>query len=252
MKLSLWKTLALAAIGASMIACAGASPVAAEEEPLEITMMLPLYEALPDMNNTWWTMYQEKANVKLNIEWVPSADYNNKMDMVISSGDIPEVCVAWMRPTVYKAYERGQFWALNDFFGDWSRYPNLKNNMPDHAWEMLSIDGVNYGVPRSRPHVDLSYLIRKDWYEAAGIENPTTVEEFRDSIAQIMKMDPDGNGIDDTIVMSGVLCGSGRQPPPRRRALSLQPPAPGPWPRRTLWLPAPARRQTRASRRRAA
>jgi multiple sugar transport system substrate-binding protein len=66
--------------------------------------------------------------------------------------------------------DRVSNWSLGEFF-------------PENRWRGITRDGEIYGVP-AFSFVDWMYY-RKDWFEEAGIEPPTTFDEFR-AAAQAM------------------------------------------------------------------
>lgn len=171
------------------------------DEPLEISMILPLFEEVPDMNNNFWTEFQEKTNTKLNIEWVPSGDFETKFDLVLSSGSLPDVIWApeVNAPNLIKAINNGAFWEVGQFLGDFSDYPNLRDNSSSIGWKVVNMDGKIYGIPRNRPSIDQGLKIRKDWLDKLGLPIPTTLDEYADALEAMVKEDPDGNGKDDTI-----------------------------------------------------
>lgn len=170
-------------------------------KPLTIKMFAGLYNEVPDMNNAYWTEWERRTNVKLDIEWVPSGDLNNKLDLLLASGDLPEV-VAYQdnnRPTLVSAIKNGAFWDLTPFLGDLSEYPNLKNNLAKDALKYLTVDGKIYAVPRSRSRVDGGIKIRKDWLDRLNIPVPTTFDEYEAALKKIVESDMDGNGKNDTV-----------------------------------------------------
>jgi putative aldouronate transport system substrate-binding protein len=61
------------------------------EKPISIKMFAGLYNEAPNMNDDYWTEWQKRTNSKLNVEWVPSGDLNTKLDLLLASGDLPEV-----------------------------------------------------------------------------------------------------------------------------------------------------------------
>ncbi len=174
-------------------------------EPLEIKFMSPLFENVPDMNNPWWTEFQKKTNTKWNIEWVPTGDYDSKLDMVLASGDLPDITVSLnlAKPTLVSAIKKGAFWDLTPVLGDFSKYPNLKKNPTPNAWSQVKVDGKIWGVPRSRPQIDLGIKIRKDWLDKLGIPMPATLDEYRVALKKIVDSDMDGNGKKDTLGLIG-------------------------------------------------
>jgi len=183
----------------------GAGGEAAAEEPLTIQMFAGLYNEMPDMNNAYWSEWQKRLNVKLDVEWVPDGDLNTKMDLLLASGDLPEVLSSptATKPTLISAIKNGAFWDLTPFLGDFSKYPNLRDNMAKDAYKYLSVDGKIYAVPRSRSRVDQGMRIRKDWLDKLGIPEPTTLDEYAAALKKIVESDPDGNGKIDTLGLIG-------------------------------------------------
>ncbi|MGF9697353.1 extracellular solute-binding protein [Paenibacillus sp. MABNR03] len=171
------------------------------DQPLDIKMFAGLYNEIPDMNNEYWTEWEKRTNAKLDIEWVPSGDLDTKLDLLLASGDLPEV-VAYqnqIRPTLITAIKNGAFWDLTPFLGDLSEYPNLKENLAPDALKYLSVDGGIYAVPRSRSRVDGGLKIREDWLKQLNLPIPKTFEEYRETLKKIVDSDMDGNGKKDTV-----------------------------------------------------
>ncbi|TBL79597.1 extracellular solute-binding protein [Paenibacillus thalictri] len=176
-----------------------------ESKPLAIKMFAGLYNDVPDMNNAYWTEWQKRTNSKLDIEWVPDGDLNTKLDLLLASGDLPEVLASptSTRPTLLNAIRNGAFWDLTPFLGDLSQYPNLKNNLAKDALKYLTVDGKIYAVPRSRSRIDPGIKIRKDWLDKLNIPVPTTLDEYAAALKKIVTSDPDGNGKNDTLGLIG-------------------------------------------------
>ncbi|MFC5449766.1 extracellular solute-binding protein [Paenibacillus aestuarii] len=181
----------------------GAAVTAASD--LKIQFMVPSFADVQDMNNEYWSKFQKDNKVQLDVEWIPSGDYDTKFDLVLASGNIPEVIVAnsITRPTLQNAVKQGAFWDLTPILGDFSKYPNLKNNGYKDVWNYIRTDGKIYGVPRNRPHIDLSLKIRKDWLDKLHIPVPTTLDEYAAALKAMVNGDPDGNGKKDTIGLIG-------------------------------------------------
>ena len=178
---------------------------AGDEAPLEISFVSPNWEDAPDFNNEWYTRFFEETNTKWSINFIPANDYQNKYDLILSSGDLPDVIMSEdaNRPSTIQAIQNGAFWDLTPLLGDFSSYPNLRDNPTPNAFKYASYQGNIWGIPRSRPQVDLGISIRKDWLEKLGLPEPTTVEEYKDTLGAIVNGDPDGNGQNDTIGLVG-------------------------------------------------
>ncbi|WP_274653120.1 extracellular solute-binding protein [Paenibacillus humicola] len=169
----------------------------ADSGPLPVQMIAGLYNEAPDMNNEFWAELQKRLNVKLDINWIPSGDFDTKLDLILSSGNLPEI-VAYpnqtLSPSMISAIKNGAFWDLTPLLGDLSAYPNLKNNLPPNALKYLSMNGKIYGLPRTRSRIDEGLNIRKDWLDKLHIPVPTTLDEYRDALKKIVAADPSGQG----------------------------------------------------------
>ena len=168
-----------------------------ESAPLHIRIIGGLYSDLPDMNNAYWTELQKRLHIKLDPEWIPSGDFNTKMDLILASGHIPDI-VAYpsqqLSPSMESAIRNNMFWDLTPFLGDLSEFPNIKNNTPPNALKGLSVEGKIYALPRSRSRIDLSLNIRKDWLDQLNLPVPATLEEYRQALKRIVEADPSGAG----------------------------------------------------------
>jgi len=165
--------------------------------PLAIEIMTNFTNTIPKLDDAYYTELQRLTNTKLNITFVLDGnDYNSKLDLVLASGDIPEVLKAdFTRPTLVNAIHNGALWDLTPFLGDFSKYPNLRDNMVPGSWNYVKYDGKIMGIPRSRAQIDNTIMYRKDWLDKVNLPAPKTVEEFKEVLKAIVKNNPaGGNG----------------------------------------------------------
>jgi len=165
--------------------------------PVPIEIMTNFTNTVPKLDNAFYTELQKQTNTKLNITFVLDGnDYNSKLDLVLASGDLPEVLKSdFTRPTLVNAIKEGAFWDLTPFLGDFSKYPNLRDNMIPGSWNYVKYDGKIMGIPRSRAQIDNTIMLRKDWLDKANLPVPKTVDEFKETLKAIVKNNPaGGNG----------------------------------------------------------
>lgn len=172
-----------------------------EKETVKITGMANLYNLAPEKNSEFWKAMEEKFHVDYTVDWVPTDTYQQKLELVLSSGELPDLMQIQNTslPSFQKAVEAGAFYDITDLLGNFSEYPNLKNNTNLSAWTLSKIKGRNYIVPRTRGNLDSGLMIRKDWLDKLGLSVPKTMEEFAGVIEKVTSGDPDGNGVNDTI-----------------------------------------------------
>ncbi len=65
------------------------------EEPFTITMMQELFsDQTPDMSNEWYTYIRDHLGVTLDVNFVPTQSYVDKITTTIASGALPMVIAA--------------------------------------------------------------------------------------------------------------------------------------------------------------
>ena len=162
----------------------------------QITIMLPNFEAEnPPENSPVIQKLEELTKVDVNLQWVPSSSYEDKFNITLASGKLPDVMVVLGKsPSFINAARTGAFWELGPYLKD---YPNL-SQMNEIIMNNASIDGKTYGIYRGRPLGRNGVTIRKDWLENLGLEEPKNLEEFYNVLKEFTTDDPDGNGKDDT------------------------------------------------------
>ncbi|GIP36654.1 extracellular solute-binding protein [Paenibacillus sp. J2TS4] len=165
-------------------------------------------EASPDINKDKYVeKIRELSGINIRIDpLIPWQDYKQKMNLLFAGGDLPDLLqtqginVAEVAPAV----DHGALLPLNDLIEEYG--PNLKKNIPEEAWNSpkVSKDGKIYGIPQSMfVRNDNVVYVRKDWLDALGLENPTTVDDYIEMLRAFKEGDPNGNGKPDEIPYSG-------------------------------------------------
>ncbi|MEJ3750360.1 extracellular solute-binding protein [Actinomycetes bacterium KLBMP 9797] len=174
-------------------ACGGEDEKAASLDT--ITVMTRLFGTAPDPNGEVQQAIQKVIGKKLDINWVPNADYGDKLNVTLASNNIPDVLVADEKaPAFVQAANAGAFWDLTDKL---DKYPNLKAADERTALNS-SINGKIFGIYRVRPALRSAVVIRKDWLAKVGLQEPETVDDLYRIAKAFTEQDPDGNGKKDT------------------------------------------------------
>jgi putative aldouronate transport system substrate-binding protein len=141
----------------------------------------------------------KKTGVK--IEWVPVPDagYTEKLNLILASGDIPDL--ASMNISLINEYsQKGAFLPLEDLIDKYA--PSLRKQLtPQVKIVVVNIDKKIYGLPtvnewrRDRGSV----LVRDDYLKKLGIKEPDNIAELEAMLRKFKASDVDGNGKLDTI-----------------------------------------------------
>ena len=109
-------------------------------------------------------------NVEFNFEEIPTTDaYNQKIKLLISSGDLPDIVFNGGNNITELAAKSGKVADLTPYFDE---DPEWKALFDDTSLEFNTVDGKIYSVPVSK---EISYIYyNKELFEKAGIEAPET------------------------------------------------------------------------------
>lgn len=179
-------------------------------EPITMTIgrtTMPSTLDLPngdDMENNKYLKYiEEKLGVKVTYDWlVDSSTYNQKVNLAITSGDLPDVMIVSSKSQLMQLVE-------NDLIADLTGLPeqyfsdyvlDIYNSYADKGFGSCTFDGKVYAIPNLAAGYSYSYLwVRKDWVEACGAEMPTTMDDVVALAKLFMEKDPGHNGEGKTI-----------------------------------------------------
>jgi putative aldouronate transport system substrate-binding protein len=185
-------------------ACAGkdgqqaAGP--ADNKPVEISIIAlqQTPEVLP-ADNPVLKEIEKRTNTKLNITWVPTNSYNEKLKLTLASNELADLTMVGeiFDPQVVQMATAGAFWDITPFIKD---YKNMAA-LPKALWDNAKIQGKNYGIPRIRPLQGggNTPMFRKDWLDKLGLPIPQTMDDIFNVAKAFTEKDPDGNGKADTI-----------------------------------------------------
>ncbi|MDQ0062503.1 extracellular solute-binding protein [Paenibacillus harenae] len=138
------------------------------------------------------------TNTELQIQWIPYSAYEEKVKLMIASGELPKLIKLDYTPTIIATLKAGQFWELGPLLNG---YHNLSAPSPMH-YDNISIDGKIYGIPLFRELGRASVQYRKDWFDKLGLEPPVTLDDWYKVVRALTLNDPDGNGVNDTYGMA--------------------------------------------------
>lgn len=187
----------LTAASLALTACSGGSPSTSEEAPESITWMTILHTpTTPEKNGPVESALEEYTGVDIDIQWVPDASKDEKINAAIASDSLADVTTLTniANTSVRQALASGQFWDVEPYLDE---FPNL-SEIPDQTIDSARVDGGLYGVPLQKPMARYGVIVRQDWLDNLGLDVPHTIEELAEVAIAFTENDPDGNGIDDT------------------------------------------------------
>lgn len=134
--------------------------------------------------------FEEKyPDIKLNVIDSPAAEYDDKIQIMLSGGDKVDVVFTKGTPALSALIQKSQVMPLDDYI----EASNLDESKYSGLIDSLKIDGKTYGIPYRKDNNLIFY--NKDLFDAAGVEYPTdgmTMEEYR----ELAKKMTSGEGAD--------------------------------------------------------
>ena len=207
--LLLMSTAALAEVTVSK---AGEFPITSE--PITLTVWIEGGSDKDWTDNGWLKEVEEKTNIHAEIISSSSADALEKRNLLLASGDYPDVFLTDWTCT-FKQSDVMQFGVkeeilvpITDYIDEYgTELPALFEYNPLFKITSTAPNGEIYGVARFSECYHCSaypkMYIRQDWLDKLGLKMPTTTEEFREVLKAFVTQDPNGNGEADEIGLTG-------------------------------------------------
>ncbi len=155
-----------------------------------------------------YPILEEQTGVKVELMLFPYETAREKMNILISSGDYPDVIGGWLlgeNNILTDGMLEGLYIPIDELIEKYA--PNMQKilEIPGVRQAMTLPDGHIYTIPYAigEPLVTFLPFINRDWLKAVGMEMPKTTEELRTVLRAFKEKDPNGNGQADEIPFSG-------------------------------------------------
>lgn len=140
-------------------------------------------------DNNYWTEYIQKnfgdpRNITVKWLTIPRSEEVSKLNMLMSSGDAPDICFTYTESVVTNLVRQGGLVELTDLIDKYG--PNIKSYLGDDILSAGMFEGGQYAVPARRiMTAGFNYYMREDMLTAAGSKLPTTKQEFYEALVAI-------------------------------------------------------------------
>jgi putative aldouronate transport system substrate-binding protein len=196
------------------VAPAGQFPIVNQRITLKAFIM-PDPNVSDYVNNEFTRWLEEKTNIHLDITLAPSdqTDADTKLNAMFASGDLPDIIIGWRTMTLDRQLalaEQGLIVPINDYIDEYGvETQRVFEEMPRARDAVSLADGTIYSVPDVNECYHCTHAqkmwVYKPWLDELGLEVPETTDEFEQMLIAFKTQDPNGNGIQDEIPLSGVV-----------------------------------------------
>ena len=158
------------AAGTGSSSTASAEP---DNSPITITVLNRVNAEIVLDDNPMLAAVAEKTGVTLEIEAPPISNYTDRLQLVMASGDLPDIIYTWEFDQNYEKWANdGLILPLDEYIED---YPNLMANISEGQWGKARVggaDGQIYAVPRPTGSASWGVISNDEWLEKLGVDMP--------------------------------------------------------------------------------
>ena len=177
-----------------------------------VTAFSAVTPMVTDYNNNELTKkIEKKLNIDIQFKTTPQDGADQKQKLLLSSGDYPVAFIGGNFSGIdqLKYGKQGILLPLNDLIDKYA--PNIKAAFDTMPWLKQAItmpDGKIYGLPGMMGCYHCTYPIKmwinKDWLKAVNMPMPKTPEDLAKVLEAFKTKDPNGNGKQDEIPLTGI------------------------------------------------
>ncbi|GHU15894.1 hypothetical protein FACS1894163_04170 [Spirochaetia bacterium] len=189
-----------AAGATARVGAKGSIPLATTKPKL--TMIVgaigPTVSSLAYKDNAFTKRIMDETGIELEIIATTSADYNERINVLLNTGDYPDILMGVPDMDYYAS--QGIIIPLDQY--DILSYPRIKaafNEFPGLDQIVRGSDGKIYGLPSVDQCLHCQHNRGRIWYYMPWIRDnnrkvPTTLDEFRDYLRWVKNTDVNKNG----------------------------------------------------------
>ena len=187
------------------------------KEPISVTIALVPQDAAVDfqVDQNWMTEYINR-NSGLDIEWmvIDSTAASERIPLMLNSGDMPDAILGrgfQANDVAQYGMSEGMFYPVNELLDYMPIFSAFLEENPEVREGITTPDGNIYGFPALNNIYSYAarFFVDQTWLDRLGLENPTTLEEFKNMLIAFRDEDANGNGDpDDEIPWGGSWSGA--------------------------------------------
>ncbi|MGC0379035.1 ABC transporter substrate-binding protein [Streptomyces sp. SAI-229] len=125
--------------------------------------------------------FNKTSDVKVVLDTIPGADYQQKLQTIISTPQAPDVFFNWGGGSIKPFVKAGLLMPLDDFI---KKNPDLENKFLPSVFNNAVVDGKPYGVPMRGTQPVLLFH-NKAVLKKAGVQPPKTWDELLDAVGKL-------------------------------------------------------------------
>ncbi|WP_194843395.1 extracellular solute-binding protein [Paenibacillus sp. B01] len=189
----------------------GEFPIA--DSRVELEVLIASESTKEELEKNQFTSYvEQKLGIKFNFVTTSPSTIDEAEDVLFASGDYPPIILSGSLTTDEQVRygKRGILRPLNaliDQYGD--RLHEIFQQRPDLRQSLTAPDGNLYALPAINECFHCWYAqklwINTSWLDRLDLQMPKTTDELYQVLQAFKQKDPNGNGLQDEIPLSGAV-----------------------------------------------
>ncbi|MFH8582339.1 extracellular solute-binding protein [Streptomyces zaomyceticus] len=155
----------------SLAACGGSGDASGSADTIHV---LVYGDATNKVEKQLVDDFNKTSKVKAVLDTIPGADYQSKLQTIISGKQAPDVFFNWGGGSIKPYVDAGLLMPLDDFI---TKNPALESNFLPSVFNTAVVDGKPYGIPMRGTQPVLLFSNKKV-LEDAGVDAPRTWDEL--------------------------------------------------------------------------
>lgn len=177
------------------------TPATAKKDPVTIKVEVfdrgnsPAGMTVTKNEQTKFVKENFTAKTNINVEYVPvpRSQEVEKLNILMASGDAPDIVFTYDMNTVYKYVQQGGLTELGEIIDKYG--PDLKAFLGKETLDTGIFDKGQYAIPAKRVYLGkYSSMIRQDWLDKLSLPLPKTTDDVYNVLKAFKDKDPGGLG----------------------------------------------------------
>ncbi|MEV5986690.1 extracellular solute-binding protein [Streptomyces sp. NPDC052051] len=126
--------------------------------------------------------FNKTSDVKAVLDTIPGADYQQKLQTIISTPQAPDIFFNWGGGSIKPFIKADLLMPLDDFI---KKDPGLKSNFLPSVLNSAAVDGKSYGIPMRGTQPVLLFHNKKVLNDAGVQQPPQTWDELIDAVKKL-------------------------------------------------------------------
>lgn len=209
----------LSGCGTTNTAESGSEKEAAKSSSGNVTLQIEVFErgeaptgtSVTDNYLTRYaqTNFGDPNGIKLEYVPVPRSEDVQKLNVMMASGEVPDIIFTYDENLVYNYAKQGGLTELDSLLDQYGS--NLQNFLGEETLSYGVFEGTQYAIPAKRVNIGkYASYIRQDWLDELGLSAPQTTEEVYETLKAFKEQKP--GGTEDVIPLGFSLTPASYEP----------------------------------------